>query len=465
MSQNKPLFHFEISERKLLLRLFDMLGVLLTLALVGVIFKFDYLQINSDHWTWVLVLLIYLNLFASVFELYDLQKAARFDSVVKNVLITSSLTVLFYMLTPYLTPSLPANRLQIVFFYLSITIALLIWRFMYISLISSPRFYKRVLVVGDSFDIKLIAEALQKADPNYVVVGYINTDYQLQMAFSTQNMLRFDVEELQDAIKKYHINEVVVASAYQKGLMLSLYNELIALLEKGFPIRDYTQVYEEITQRIPVQNVDKDFYKYFPFSRSNQNKFYMLLFRFFDITVSIIGILGGIILLPFILLGNFLGNRGELIYRQERVGKNGKIFDIVKLRTMTKDAEADGPKYAQKNDYRVTKFGKFLRRSRIDEIPQFYNVLKGEMSLIGPRPERPVFVRELSELIPFYETRHIIKPGLTGWAQVMANYGDCHDDALEKLQYDLYYIKHRGIFLDLSILLKTLSTVIFFRGQ
>ncbi len=446
MSQKKPLFHFEISERKLLLRLFDMLGVLLTLAVVGMVFKFDYFQITGDHWTWILVFLVYLNLFASVFELYDLRKADRFDSIVKNVLITSSLTVLFYMLTPYLTPSLPANRLQILFFYLSITISLLLWRFFYISLIASPRFYKRVLVVGDSFDIKLIAEALQKSDPNYVVVGYINTDYHLKTELSSKNLIRFEVEELKEALRQHHINEIVVASAYQKGLMLSLYNELIALLKKGFPIRDYTQVYEEITQRIPVQNVDKDFYKYFPFSRSNQNKFYMLMFRLFDIFVAFHGILFGIIITPFILLGNLLGNRGKLFYTQERIGKNGKAFNIVKLRTMTRDAEIDGPRYAQKNDYRVTKFGKFLRRSRLDEVPQFYNVLKGEMSLIGPRPERPVFVRELSELIPFYETRHIIKPGLTGWAQVMANYGDCHDDALEKLQYDLYYIKHRGIF-------------------
>ncbi|PTX44052.1 exopolysaccharide biosynthesis polyprenyl glycosylphosphotransferase [Christiangramia gaetbulicola] len=464
MSQ-KPLFHFEISERKVLLRLFDMVTVLLTLSIVGIIFEFDYFRIDTNNWSWTLVFLIYLNLFGNIFELYDLQKADRFDSVVKNVLLTTSLTVLFYMLTPFFTPSLPENRLQILFFFLSVAGALLVWRSLYISLISSPRFYKRVLVVGDSFDIKLIAESLQKSDPNYFVVGYINTDQKIRTEFERADLLRFEVEELQEAIKEHHINEVVVASAYQKGLMLTLYNQLSELLKKGFPIRDYTHVYEEVTRRIPVQNVDKDFYRYFPFSRSNQNKFYMLVFRVFDILVSIIGILFGILISPFILIGNLLGNRGKLFYTQERVGKNGEVFKIVKLRTMTKDAEASGPQYAQKNDYRITKFGRFLRRSRLDEIPQFYNVLKGDMSMIGPRPERPVFVKELSKLIPFYETRHIIKPGLTGWAQVMANYGDCHDDSLEKLQYDLYYIKHRGIFLDLSILLKTLSTVLFFRGQ
>ena len=132
---------------------------------------------------------------------------------------------------------------------------------------------------------------------------------------------------------------------------------------------------------------------------------------------------------------------------------------------MIVNAEKDGAAWAQKGDKRITKFGKFLRMSRIDEIPQFFNVLKGEMSVIGPRPERPVFVKELSKEIPFYETRHIVKPGLTGWAQVMGSYTSSEEGALEKLQYDLYYIKHRNLFIDLSIILKTISTVINFRGQ
>ena len=188
------------------------------------------------------------------------------------------------MLTPFLTPSLPENRLQILFFFLSVTGALIVWRSLYISLISSPRFYKRVLVVGDSFDIKLIAESLRKSDPNYFIVGYINTDKNFKTEFERDDLLRFEIGELQSAIKKEHINEIVVSSGYQHGLMLPLYNELSTLLKAGFPIRDYTQVYEEITRRMPVQNVDKDFYRYFPFSRSNQNKFYLLVFRILAIT-------------------------------------------------------------------------------------------------------------------------------------------------------------------------------------
>ena len=172
-----------------------------------------------------------------------------------------------------------------------------------------------------------------------------------------------------------------------------------------------------------------------------------------------------LLVIPFIFIGNSIGNKGPLFYTQERIGRNSTLFTIYKFRTMVVSAEEKGAKWATKNDDRVTIFGKFLRRSRLDEIPQFINVFKGEMSIIGPRPERPFFVAELSRSIPFYETRHIIKPGLTGWAQVKARYGGSVEESLIKLQYDLYYIKHRSPFLDLKILFKTLSTVLYYRGQ
>jgi lipopolysaccharide/colanic/teichoic acid biosynthesis glycosyltransferase len=184
-----------------------------------------------------------------------------------------------------------------------------------------------------------------------------------------------------------------------------------------------------------------------------------------EIVISIIGLAIGLVIAPLILLGNLIGNRGKFFYTQERIGKNGIPFKILKLRTMINNAEANGAVFTTINDSRITAFGKFLRKTRIDEIPQFFNILKGEMGVIGPRPERPVFVCEIAERMPFYETRHVIKPGLTGWAQVNYSYGETIDDSLIKLQYDLYYIKHRSIFLDINIVLKTLSTVLFCRGQ
>jgi len=168
---------------------------------------------------------------------------------------------------------------------------------------------------------------------------------------------------------------------------------------------------------------------------------------------------------PILLILNLIWNKGPLFYTQERVGKNNKVFTIYKLRSMVFDAEKNGAVFAEKNDVRITRFGKFLRKSRLDEVPQFINILKGQMAIIGPRPERPVFVKQIAQKLPFYQTRHVIKPGLTGWAQVNHSYTDTIDDALIKLQYDLFYIKHRSIFLDINIIIKTIGTVLFYKGQ
>ncbi|MCC4214494.1 sugar transferase [Leeuwenhoekiella parthenopeia] len=458
-----PKIHFEISERKILLRLFDVLFIFLTLGLVSKFFNFDYFNLSATRWTWALLLILYYFVFAAIFELYDLQKAASFQSTLKNGVLAVSSTVLFFILTPFFTPVLPENRLQIVIFFLAIIGGLLIWRYAYISLISAPRFNKRIVLVGNSFDINLIAENLHKADPNYRVIGFVNTDEIKALNFD-RRLKPIEVKDLVKAIKRYSVSEIVVSST-SKGVSVELYNQLIKLLEEGFPIREYTQVYEEITHRVPVQHVERDFYKYFPFSRSNKNRFYLFISSFFNAIFAILVLSLTILLLPLILVGNVLGNRGPLLYRQKRVGMNGKVFEIIKFRTMVVNAEDAGAQWASKEDKRITPFGKFLRNTRLDEIPQCINILKGEMSLIGPRPERPIFVKKLSAEIPFYEIRHVVKPGLTGWAQVRGRYAESVDDTLEKLQYDLYYIKHRSFFLDLNILLKTISTVIYYRGQ
>ncbi len=462
---SKNNIHFDISERKILLRILDIVCVLSLLYLVGNIFNFDYFKINSQHWVWSIVLATYLTVFATIFELYNLQKASKFDVVVKNVIITSSVTVLFYLLTPFYTPMLPSNRLQIVYFFLAINVAMLAWRYAYIILISAPRFNKRVLLIAHSQDVDAIVESLQKSDPNYRVIGYFNTGPNDGTIVNNLEIDTISIRDITLLTEEMAISEIVVGTPLSEGMTVELNNQLIKLLENGIPIREYTQVYEELTYRIPVQHVEKDFYRYFPFSRSNQNKLYLFFNRILDLLFSIIGLVFGLILSPFFIIGNLLANQGPLFYSQIRVGKNGEHFKIYKLRSMIINAEKHGAQFAKAKDRRVTKFGRFLRRSRFDEIPQFINVIKGEMSVIGPRPERPEFVEGLKETIPFYEVRHLVKPGLTGWAQVNAKYGSSDEDSLEKVQYDLYYIKHRSLFLDVTIIIKTLSTIVFFRGQ
>lgn len=461
MTNNRKI-HFEISERKILLRVFDVLIVLAALYLLSSYFKFDYFHFSIHNYFWTFVLAFYLMFFGTIFEMYNLQVAGNQFQIMKSIILTATTTVAVYLLTPILTPSLPKNRLQILFFYVAILGALFLWRMIYQKYLASHRFNKKVLFLADDKTVDGLVSELERADPNYKVMGYLSTKESLKRKVKNTKVT---LENLEDFIGRHSISEIVIANKSTDEVPAEVYDKLLSFLENGIIIREYSQVYEISTYRLPVQFSEKDFYKYFPFSRSNQNKLYLYAIRCFDIVMSLLGLSIAMLLIPFLFVANLMANKGPLLYTQERVGKNGIPFKIYKFRSMVTNAEANGAVFASANDTRVTPFGKFLRKTRIDEFPQFINILKGDMAVIGPRPERPIFVKQIAEIMPFYQTRHVIKPGLTGWAQVKHAYGETIDDSLIKLQYDLYYIKHRSLFLDVNIVIKTLSTVLFFRGQ
>jgi len=462
---NNKKIHFEISERKILLKVFDLFFVLLSLWFVSCFFDFKYFRFSTVNFYWTLVLALYLNVFGSVFEMYNLQVASSQFQIIRSIILTTSSTVLFYLLTPIYTPFLPSNRLQIVIFFVSIFSSLFIWRIFYVKFLASHRFVKKVILVCDKDQLEELVLGLATIDPHFKIIGFVNSDGDIDSDAEKSSIITIPLPDLENYVRENSVSEIVIASRKTEAITIELYNQLIQLLENGFIIREYTQVYEAITQRIPVQYVSKDFYRYFPFSRSNQNQFYLSFVRIIEVLFSIIGLFICLLIIPFIYLGNLISNKGSLFYSQERIGKNGVVFKIYKYRTMVQNAEANGAVFTSVNDSRITSFGKFLRKTRLDEFPQFLNILKGEMGIIGPRPERPIFVSEIAEVMPFYETRHVMKPGLTGWAQVNYTYGDSIEDSLVKLQYDLYYIKHRSLFLDIDIVIKTFSTILFYRGQ
>ncbi|SNA68638.1 putative glycosyl transferase [Flavobacterium psychrophilum] len=465
MMNAKTKIHFEMSERKILLRFFDVVSVLGLLDLLGIVFDFYYFKISETNFYWTIILSVYLLFFGSVFEMYNLQVASNQFQITKSILLVTFSTVLLYLLTPIITPALPENRFQILLFFSSILVSLFLWRIIYVRFFASTRFGKKAILICNKSELEELVKGLQSVDPHYKIEGYINSDTKDLKEFDSNYLTLINLDTIEDFIIKKGISEIVIASQKTEGITVELYSKLMKLLENGFVIREYTQVYESITQRIPVQYLARDFYKYFPFSRSNHNKLYLIIVRVLSVLTSVFGLLIGLSMLPFVLLGNLLGNRGPLFYTQDRVGKNGKIFKIYKFRSMIINAESSGAVFATANDSRITPFGKFLRKTRIDEVPQFINVIKGDMSVIGPRPERPFFVKEIAQIMPFYETRHVLKPGVTGWAQVNYSYGETIADSLIKLQYDLYYIKHRSIYLDLNIMVKTISTVLFYKGQ
>ncbi|MFZ2196932.1 MAG: exopolysaccharide biosynthesis polyprenyl glycosylphosphotransferase, partial [Thermodesulfovibrionales bacterium] len=243
-----------------------------------------------------------------------------------------------------------------------------------------------------------------------------------------------------------------------------LLNTVMEAKVKGVEIIDMPTFYEELEGKLPVEHLSNGWFIFAPFYGMRKNIYTNHLKRLIDIFLAIVGVIAVSPVICITSLAIKLDSPGSLLFRQRRVGYNGEVFELLKFRSMEVDAEKDGAVWAQKNDPRVTRVGKIIRKARVDEIPQIWNVLKGEMSFVGPRPERPEFVDQLQIEIPFYSLRNSVKPGISGWAQVLYPYGASKKDALEKLQYDLYYIKNLSFFLDLHIVLKTIRVVLFGRG-
>lgn len=460
MSYNNS--HLDISERRLYLRALDVVFSLLGLYLLNRFFEFDYFDFSSPSIKlWILILVIYLWVFGEIFELYNLKVSSNRYLTFRSIGITVLFTTLFYVFTPLISPKLPENRLQLIYFSLTLFFSMLINRILYIQLIFSPRFLKNILLIADSSQVEELLTVINNKGANSIV-GYVSND-PLE-SLDTLTFIAVSDANLEQIIEKEGVNEIIICSSNNKFITRTLNKQLIALFEKGMVIRSTDNFIEEETHRISETKLTTDFYNHFTFGKNHENNLYLAFRRIMDVFFSLIGILVFVLLIPFVFIGNLFFNKGRLLYTQARVGKKGKEFRIIKFRTMVANAEENGAEWAQINDSRVTSFGRILRKTRLDEIPQFINVLKGEMSLIGPRPERPEFVELLEKELSFYAIRHVVKPGLTGWAQVKYPYAHSVDDQHKKLMYDLYYIKERSLVLDLEIVIKTISTVLFFRG-
>ena len=321
---------------------------------------------------------------------------------------------------------------------------------------------RRVLVLGTGPDALAVDQALSgPRAAGYAVVGFYPIGINHAVAVPTHRVLQ-TVASLQELIRKLAVDEVIVAVREQRGGVVPMTCLLNCRLE-GIRVTDLSGFYERVHGEVPIESLKASWLIYGEGFR--QGRLRNIVKRAFDIWVA-----GTLLLLtaPLMLLSAFLimfESGGPVIYRQERVGRGGRAFTVYKFRSMRADAEGDGrARWAQANDPRVTMFGRFIRRARIDELPQLWNVLKGDMSFVGPRPERPQFVGELEQSIPYYGARHSVKPGLTGWAQVRYAYGASVEDSARKLQFDLYYVKNHSLFLDLLVLIETVRVVLSGEG-
>jgi exopolysaccharide biosynthesis polyprenyl glycosylphosphotransferase len=338
------------------------------------------------------------------------------------------------------------------------------WRILYALVLTGEYFQQSLLVVGAGQSGQTLVRALnERPGSGYRIVGYIDDDPdKLGQVIEGVPVLGSHADALEIALQR-GVNEIVLSIS--SSLKSVVFESIMNCFEHGIQIMPMPLMYEQLTGRVPVEHVGQQWYLSLPLSATPPSHAFRAMGRAMDILVALGGLAVLVVLCPVVALGNALWSPGPLFYRQTRVGKSGRLFQVIKFRTMIPDAERKcGAVWAQKNDPRTTSFGRLLRKSRLDEIPQFWNVLKGEMSLVGPRPERPEFVDDLAAQIPFYRSRHAVRPGITGWAQVGYRYGNSIEDALVKLQYDLFYIKHQSLYLNLLIILKTIGVVLKMGG-
>ena len=397
-----------------------------------------------------------------LFDLYDFLVMHDRRELVLRLVQALGLAWIALAFSFYAFPGLMLGR-GISLIALPLALALMVsWRVSIHWFLGHPDFGERILIVGSGDSaVEVAREVLDRPDAGYRIIGFVGTDAHLLGKSLINPRVIGMTEDLDDIVKRDNIDRIVVAMAERRGQFPS--DKLLQLSLAGqVTIEEGASFYERITGRVSL-NMLRPSWLIFT-GRGRQKKAAALLRG----TVHwLVALIGALLSLPLVIITTILiklDSRGPVFYKQERVGKNGRTFTLAKFRSMKVDAEQDGPVWASKGDARTTRVGRIIRKVRIDEMPQFWNILKGEMSFVGPRPERPHFVAQLAKEIPYYEQRHLIAPGLTGWAQIKYPYGASMEDTRQKLQYDLFYIKNQGLILDAIIIFETIKIILFGRG-
>ncbi len=336
---------------------------------------------------------------------------------------------------------------------------------MYIQVFTAPQFLRRAILVGGGKTGEILLRIINEIHPSpFFLVGIVDDDPKKLGAKIEGATVIGGSDCLLEILAKNAVTDVIVAiSGEMHGTM---FQALLDAQEHGLEIIRMPVVYEELLNRVPIRVLEADWILRSFVDEARVSGFYELGKRLLDIAGGLVGTLIFLVILPFAALAIFVDDKLPVFYDQTRSGRGGQPYKIVKFRTMRRDAEPDGkPQWAKEDDERATRVGKLLRKTHLDELPQFLNVLRGDMSLVGPRAERPELVELFQKHVPFYRARLLVKPGITGWAQVNFGYASSIDETITKLEYDLYYIKHRSLIMDLVILLRTPATMLGFRGR
>lgn len=417
---------------------------------------------NRLQWWFFLLPVIWIILLT---DSYDPRKTDDVRKTFRAVSAAALIGLGAYMAVYFTSEPNSLPRRGVAVFLLIGYLLTLLWRLLYIKIFTAPRFMHRVLLVGaGSTGQALLSVITSLYPPPFYLVGLIDDDPEKQ----GQEFMKYPVlgssATLQDIIAREGVSDIIVAIS---GFMQSrMFQALLDAQTRGVQITRMPVAYEELLGRVPVQHLEADWILRNFVDEARVGAFYRMGKRLMDLLGGLVGVAILVVIGPFITLAILLEDGAPVVFQQERAGKGNIPYRILKFRTMVKDAEkSGGPQLARENDDRATRVGRILRKTHLDEWLQFINVLKGEMSLVGPRPERPEFVQHFQEEIPFYRGRLLVKPGIAGWAQIHFDYAATMEEMVMKLEYDLYYIKHRNLWMDTIILLRTIATIIGFRGR
>jgi sugar transferase (PEP-CTERM system associated) len=396
-----------------------------------------------------------------LFDLYDFVMIRRLSMLAIRICQALGLAAIALALVFYALPQLLLGR-GVFLLHLTLMLSIMTgWRLIARWLLGHPRLAERVIILGtDKQAVDLAREVLARREAGYEIAGFVGYDPALVGQSLVNPCVLGTVDELEAVARRHHADRIVVALPDRRG-HLPLDDLLNLKLRDDVAVEDWAPFYERLTGKIsterlqPSQLIFADNLRWL--------RFYRRVRRVADLLLAALGLLLSAPLMALTALAIKLESRGPLFYTQERIGWHNRPFKVIKFRSMRTDAEKNGAVWACQNDPRVTRVGRIIRKLRIDELPQFINVLRGEMSVIGPRPERRQFVEQLEQVLPYYSQRHLVKPGITGWAQVSYPYGASVEDARMKHQYDLYYIKNQSPLLDAIILFETLRVVFFGR--
>ncbi len=442
--------------------------VVAILALAGALYLWSLIdQWSLTFWRERVAWWYYLLPFAwllLLLNLYDPHRVNNLRVTMRGVAAAALIGMVCYAVV-YLLAEGNQARLGVGFFLALASIFTLAWRLAYIRIFTAPALMRRVLILGAGTAGETLLEAFHSLNPRpFHLLGFVDDDPGKVGRQIKGLPILADGSGLAELVERESVSDLVIAiSGEMHG---RTFQAVLDAQEKGVEVSPMALLYEELLGRVPVHHLESEWLIRSFVIEARTSMFYEAAKRLLDLLGGIVGMLLLLLLFPVTALGIALDSGFPVIYKQVRSGKGGRLYQVAKFRTMRQDAEKDGQvRLTTEKDERITRFGNFLRRTHLDEFPQFWNVLIGEMSLVGPRAERPEWVAQFEKQIPFYRARLLVKPGVTGWAQVNYAYYVTVEEMTVKLEYDLYYIKHRNLLMDIAILFRTIWQIFGLRGR